>query len=121
MNAGKRKIEISTFQENEDYKVFLLSLKAGGVGINLTSADYVILFDPWWNPAVESQAVDRLHRIGQTRKVLAYKMVVKDTVEEKMLALQERKKKLVSELITTESGFFKSLSKEDVVRLFEAV
>ncbi len=121
MNAGKRKIEISTFQENEDYKVFLLSLKAGGVGINLTSADYVILFDPWWNPAVENQAVDRLHRIGQTRKVLAYKMVVKDTVEEKMLELQERKKKLVSELITTESSFFKSLSKEDVVRLFEAV
>lgn len=121
VSAGKRKIEIDTFQENEDYKIFLLSLKAGGVGINLTSADYVILFDPWWNPAVENQAVDRLHRIGQTRKVIAYKMVVKDTVEEKMLKLQERKKKLVSELITTESSFFKSLSKEDVARFFETV
>ena len=121
LNAGKRKEEINTFQENEDRKIFLLSLKAGGVGINLTSADYVILFDPWWNPAVENQAVDRLHRIGQLRKVMAYKMVVKNTVEEKILELQERKKKLVSQLITTESSFFKSLKKEDIARLFEAV
>jgi SNF2 family DNA or RNA helicase len=121
VDAGRRKIEIDKFQENEDHRIFILSLKAGGVGINLTSADYVILFDPWWNPAVENQAIDRLYRIGQSRKVIAYKMVVKNTVEEKMLELQERKKKLVGQLITTESSFFKSLEKEDIARLFEAV
>jgi non-specific serine/threonine protein kinase len=119
LNAARRKEEIHKFQNQDEYKLFLLSLKAGGVGINLTAADYVILFDPWWNPAVENQAVDRLHRIGQTRKVIAYKMIVENTVEEKMLELQERKKKLVSELITTEKGYFKSLSKEDVIGLFE--
>jgi non-specific serine/threonine protein kinase len=121
VDAGRRKIEIDKFQENEDHRIFILSLKAGGVGINLTSADYVILFEPWWNPAVENQAIDRLYRIGQSRKVIAYKMVVKNTVEEKMLELQERKKKLVGQLITTESSFFKSLEKEDIARLFEAV
>ncbi len=121
LNAGKRKEEINTFQENADRKIFLLSLKAGGVGINLTSADYVFLFDPWWNPAVENQAVDRLHRIGQSRKVMAYKMIVKNTVEEKILELQERKKKLVSQLITTESSFFKSLDINAIASLFEAM
>ncbi len=85
LNALRRKDEIKKFQEQVKHKIFLLSLKAGGVGINLTAADYVILFNPWWNPAVESQAVDRLHRIGQTRKVIAYKMIVKNTVEEKMM------------------------------------
>lgn len=85
LNALRRKDEIKKIQEQVEHKIFLLSLKAGGVGINLTAADYVILFDPWWNPAVESQAVDRLHRIGQTRKVIAYKMIVKNTVEEKMM------------------------------------
>ncbi len=85
LNALRRKDEIKKFQEQVEHKIFLLSLKAGGVGINLTASDYVILFNPWWNPAVESQAVDRLHRIGQTRKVIAYKMIVKNTVEEKMM------------------------------------
>ncbi len=119
VKSGQRKKEIQKFQEREEYRLFLLSLKAGGVGINLTAADYVILFDPWWNPAVESQAVDRVHRIGQTKKVIAYKMVTKGTVEEKMLILQERKKELANELITTETGFFKSLTKEDVIGMFE--
>ncbi|HPO50180.1 MAG TPA: DEAD/DEAH box helicase, partial [Spirochaetota bacterium] len=90
----KRDVEIKRFQEDEDTKLFLLSLKAGGVGINLTAADYVILFDPWWNPAAESQAVDRSHRIGQTRKVMVYKLIVKDTVEEKILELQNKKTRL---------------------------
>ena len=114
----KRRETIMDFQEKEDIKVFLLSLKAGGVGVNLTAADYVIIFDPWWNPAVESQAVDRAHRIGQKRKVIVYKMIVKDTIEEKMLKLQEKKKNLVENLITTEGSFFKSLSKKDIIDLF---
>ena len=100
-------------------KLFLLSIKAGGVGINLTAADYVILFDPWWNPAVESQAIDRSHRIGQKKNVFAYKLIVKDTIEEKILMLQEKKKKLVEDIITEESSFFKSLRKEDIIELFE--
>ena len=99
--------------------MFLLSLKAGGVGINLTAADYVIHFDPWWNPAAEAQAVDRSHRIGQTRKVTAYRLIVKDSIEEKILALQEKKRALVSELITEEASFFKSLSGRDIVGLFD--
>ncbi|MFH1258306.1 MAG: DEAD/DEAH box helicase [Elusimicrobiota bacterium] len=115
----QRKTEIKKFQEKPEIKLFLLSLKAGGIGINLTAADYVILFDPWWNPAVETQAIDRTHRIGQTRKVIAYKMIVKNTVEEKILELQEKKKNLVQEIITTESKFFKSLSKADIIDLFK--
>ncbi len=119
ISVRNRKEAINTFQENKDVNLFLLSLRAGGVGINLTAADYVILFDPWWNPAVETQAADRAHRIGQTRKVIVYKMIVKDTIEEKMLELQERKKNLVKELITTESSFFKAISKRDIVNLFK--
>jgi superfamily II DNA or RNA helicase len=110
--------EIDRFQAPGGPSVFLISLKAGGVGINLTAADYVVLLDPWWNPAVENQAVDRAHRMGQKRSVMVYRPIVKDSVEEKVLALQERKKELVSQLITEEGGFFKSLSREDVVSLF---
>lgn len=106
------------FQEDASVPIFLISLRAGGTGLNLTAADYVIHVDPWWNPAVELQATDRTHRIGQTKKVFAYKLIAKDTVEEKVLELQERKKKLVSQLITTDSGFFKGLTREDVQTLF---
>ncbi|WP_421942154.1 DEAD/DEAH box helicase [Pedobacter sp.] len=105
---------VSEFQENQDLKVFLISIKAGGVGLNLTQADYVFILDPWWNPAVEQQAIDRTHRIGQDKKVFIYKFIAKDTVEEKILALQNRKKSLASSLITTEESFFKSLSKDDI-------
>ncbi|WP_158798691.1 DEAD/DEAH box helicase [Pedobacter sp. L105] len=105
---------VSEFQENTSIKVFLISIKAGGVGLNLTQADYVFILDPWWNPAVEQQAIDRSHRIGQDKKVFIYKFIAKDTVEEKILALQNRKKRLASSLITTEESFFKSLSKEDI-------
>lgn len=105
---------VSEFQQNEDLKVFLISIKAGGVGLNLTQADYVFILDPWWNPAVEQQAIDRTHRIGQDKKVFIYKFIAKDTVEEKILALQKRKKSLANALITTEESFFKSLSKEDI-------
>ncbi|QEN05591.1 hypothetical protein EW093_12995 [Thiospirochaeta perfilievii] len=109
--------EIDNF--NNSNKVFLLSLKAGGVGINLTSADYVILFDPWWNPAVENQAIDRCYRIGQKNKVFAYKMIVKDTVEEKIIELQNKKKELAEGLVSAESGIIKSLTKDDLMGLFQ--
>lgn len=109
---------VGRFQDSEHCRVFLMSLKAGGVGINLTEADYVYLVDPWWNPAVEQQAIDRAHRIGQTKKVFAYKMICKDTIEEKILILQEKKKGIAKELISTEQGFIKKLTKEDVLGLF---
>ncbi|MCX6014430.1 MAG: C-terminal helicase domain-containing protein [Chloroflexales bacterium] len=96
----------------------MISLRAGGVGLNLTAADYVIHVDPWWNPAVEMQATDRTHRIGQTRPVMVYKMVVRDSVEEKILQLQERKRELVSQLITPERGGLKTLTRDDVELLF---
>lgn len=114
-----RDSEIRKFQNNNTVDLFLLSLKAGGTGINLTAADYVIIYDPWWNPAVEQQAMDRSHRIGQTEKVTVYKMIVKDTIEEKMLKLQEKKQKIVDELITAEDGFYKSLDPGDIADLFD--
>jgi SNF2 family DNA or RNA helicase len=118
--ATKNRGEIvAEFQQNTELKVFLISIKAGGVGLNLTQADYVFILDPWWNPAVEQQAIDRTHRIGQDKKVFIYKFIAKDTVEEKILALQNRKKKLASSLITTEESFFKSLSKEDISELLK--
>ncbi|MBL0741743.1 DEAD/DEAH box helicase [Chryseolinea lacunae] len=115
---NKRKDEVEKFTQDTNIKAFLISLKAGGVGLNLTVADYVYLVDPWWNPAAEQQAIDRAHRIGQTRKVFAYKMICKDTVEEKILQLQERKKMLADDLIQEDSGFVKNLSREDVEFLF---
>ncbi|MHC8947542.1 DEAD/DEAH box helicase [Sphingobacterium hungaricum] len=108
---------VREFKENENTKVFLISIKAGGVGLNLTEADYVFILDPWWNPAVEQQAIDRTHRIGQTRNVFIYKFISKDTVEEKILALQNKKKKLATSLITTEESFIKSLSQDDIKEL----
>ncbi|HEY3403693.1 MAG TPA: DEAD/DEAH box helicase [Ohtaekwangia sp.] len=115
---NKRKEEVSRFQEDETVKAFLISLKAGGVGLNLTTADYVYIVDPWWNPAAEQQAIDRAHRIGQKRKVFAYKMICKDSVEEKILQLQERKKMLADDLIQEDAGFVKTLSRDDVEFLF---
>ncbi len=114
-----RQSAVDEFQNNENIRIFLISLKAGGTGLNLTSADYVVHYDPWWNPAVEMQATDRAYRIGQTRKVFAYKLISKDSVEEKIIQLQSRKKELVNSLISTEESFFKSLEKEDILQLFE--
>ncbi len=113
-----REKAIQNFQNNDECRVFLISLKAGGVGLNLTAADYVYIVDPWWNPAVEQQAIDRTHRIGQTKNIFAYRMICKDTVEEKILELQERKKSLVKEIIADDTGFVKKLTKEDVLYLF---
>lgn len=115
----KDRIErVENFQSNDEYRVFLMSLKAGGVGLNLTAADYVYLVDPWWNPAVEAQAIDRAHRIGQDKSVFAYKMICKDTIEEKILQLQERKKAVAKDLINVEAGFIKALDQDDVRDLF---
>ncbi|HGY55599.1 MAG TPA: hypothetical protein ENK44_07865 [Caldithrix abyssi] len=114
-----RETPVRVFQEDENVRVFLISLKAGGTGLNLTAADYVIHYDPWWNPAVEMQATDRAYRIGQTRKVFAYKLISKDSVEEKIVKLQDKKKQLVNSLISTEEAFFKTLSKDDILDLFE--
>lgn len=112
--AGKRQEMVQTFQSDDDIKVFLISLKAGGVGLNLTAADYVYIVDPWWNPAAEQQAIDRTHRIGQKRKVFAYKMICKDSIEEKILKLQEIKSALADELISEDAAFVKKLTREDV-------
>jgi non-specific serine/threonine protein kinase len=114
----KRQERIDTFQNDPKVPFFLISLRAGGVGLNLTAADYVIHIDPWWNPAVEMQATDRTHRIGQDKPVFVYKLITRDSVEEKILLLQDKKRALVKQLITTESSFFKTLSTEDVEILF---
>lgn len=117
-SAEGRQRAITRFQEDEECRVFLISLKAGGVGLNLTAADYVYIVDPWWNPAVEQQAIDRTHRIGQTKNIFAYRMICKDTVEDKILKLQEKKKALAAELITDDTGFVKNLTREDLEYLF---
>ncbi len=117
-SAVDREKAIQRFQTDENCRVFLISLKAGGVGLNLTAADYVYIVDPWWNPAVEQQAIDRTHSIGQTKNIFAYRMICKDTVEDKILKLQERKRALAAELITDDTSFVKSLTKEDVEYLF---
>ncbi|MCB0698700.1 MAG: DEAD/DEAH box helicase [Chitinophagales bacterium] len=116
--ATQREQEIQKFQQNDDCRVFLISLKAGGIGLNLTAADYVYIVDPWWNPAVEQQAIDRTHRIGQTKNIFAYRLICKDTIEEKMLQLQERKRALASDLVSEDNAFLKKLTKEDITFLF---
>ena len=117
-SAPDREKAIQRFQNDAECRVFLISLKAGGVGLNLTAADYVYIVDPWWNPAVEQQAIDRTHRIGQTKNIFAYRMICKDTVEDKILTLQEKKRRLAADLITDDTGFVKSLTREDIEYLF---
>ncbi|MEY5034073.1 MAG: hypothetical protein RL447_451, partial [Bacteroidota bacterium] len=116
--APDREKAIRRFQDDDSVRVFLISLKAGGVGLNLTAADYVYIVDPWWNPAVEQQAIDRTHRIGQTKNIFAYRMICKDTIEDKILQLQEKKRALARDIVSDETGFVKSLSREDVEYLF---
>lgn len=96
-----------------------MSLKAGNAGITLTAADYVFLLDPWWNTAVEHQAIDRTHRIGQDKQVFAYKMICKNSIEEKIIQLQAKKQILSEELIQEEEGFVKQLTEEDLAFLLE--
>ncbi|MGZ8550413.1 MAG: DEAD/DEAH box helicase, partial [Chitinophagaceae bacterium] len=117
-SAPDREKAIQSFQNDDTVRVFLISLKAGGVGLNLTAADYVYIVDPWWNPAVEQQAIDRTHRIGQTKNIFAYRMICRDTIEDKILQLQDKKRALAKDLIADDSTFVKSLSREDVEYLF---
>jgi len=114
-----RQGQVEKFQTDESCKVFLISLKAGGVGLNLTKAEYVFLLDPWWNPAVEAQAIDRAHRIGQENKVIIYKFISRGSVEEKIMALQDRKLALAGELISNEESFMKSLDNADIRALLD--
>jgi len=109
-----RKARVERFQGDPDCRLFLISLKAGGTGLNLTAADYVFLLDPWWNPAVEAQAVDRAHRIGQDRPVIAYRLIAKETVEEKILALQETKRDLADAVLSAGGSALTKLSAEDL-------
>ena len=114
-----RQQHVDNFNENSNITVFLLSLKAGGTGLNLTSADTVIIYDPWWNPAVELQAADRTHRIGQTRTVSSIKLVVKDSIEEKILALQGKKQEIFDNLIENPASYSDKLSIEELRFLFQ--
>ncbi len=109
---------IQQFKEGEA-PLFLISLKAGGFGLNLTEADYCFLLDPWWNPAVEAQAIDRTHRIGQTRQVMVYRMISKGTIEEKVVALQDSKRKLINTVMDEADGFSKALTAQDIRGLLE--
>lgn len=113
-SSNDRKDQVERFNKDPNLKVFLISIKAGGLGLNLTEADYVFILDPWWNPAVEAQAIDRAHRIGQTKKVFTYKFITRNTVEEKILQLQKHKLKLSENLITTEESIIKQLTREDI-------
>lgn len=117
-SSKQREQSVNHFQENENLRVFLISLKAGGTGLNLTAADYVYVVDPWWNPAVENQAIDRCHRIGQNKKVFAYRMICTDTVEEKILDLQSKKIKIAGDIIQSDESILKKLDKQDITDLF---
>jgi SNF2 family DNA or RNA helicase len=110
---------VRNFQENDTIRVFLISLKAGGVGLNLTEADYVYIVDPWWNPAVENQAIDRCYRIGQKRNVIAVRLICPNTIEEKIIQLQTSKKEMIDDLIKVDLNASKNLAKEDLLLLLE--
>lgn len=112
--TGDRQSLVNRFQSDDGIRVFVMTLKTGGVGLNLTAADYVFIFDPWWNRSAEAQAVDRTHRIGQTNPVFCYRMIAKDTIEEKMLELQERKAGLVASLLSADAGAVKALDESDI-------
>ena len=110
-----RAAKVERFQTDTECPVFLISLKAGGLGLNLTAAEYVYLLDPWWNPAVEAQAIDRSHRIGQTQHVFAYRLICRGTVEEKILELQQKKRDLADAILSADNrGAAQNLSREDI-------
>jgi SNF2 family DNA or RNA helicase len=116
-STKNREAVVNNFQENADVRVFLISLKAGGTGLNLTEADYVYLVDPWWNPAVENQAIDRSYRIGQHKPVVAVRLFCPDTIEEKIMQLQDVKRTLSDDVVRTDTSIYKSISKEDLLSL----
>jgi len=110
----QRQQHVEHFQNDADCPLFLISLKAGGHGLNLTAADYVFILDPWWNPAVEAQAIDRAHRIGQERHVFAYRLIARDTVEEKIVELQRTKRDLAEAIISADGNVLSRLTSEDL-------
>jgi SNF2 family DNA or RNA helicase len=113
-----RQPRVERFQNDPSCRLFLISLKAGGLGLNLTAAEYVFLLDPWWNPAVEAQAIDRAHRIGQARHVFAYRLIARDTVEERVLELQQRKRTLADAILSADGSLLSDLKREDLELLF---
>lgn len=117
--VSKRIEMVDEFNKNENVKVFLISLKAGGTGLNLTSADVVIHYDPWWNVSSENQATDRAYRIGQKNSVQVYKLITSNSIEEKINKMQERKEKLSKDVLSTEETFINKLSKDEILNLFE--
>ena len=117
-SLGERERQVQQFQENESVRVFLISLKAGGTGLNLTAADYVYIVDPWWNPAVENQAIDRCYRMGQDKHVVAYRMICQNSIEEKIMELQSVKSQLAKDLIGDGEGILASLDREGMLELF---
>ena len=112
--TSKRGDRVERFQTDAACTVFLISLKAGGQGLNLTAADYVFILDPWWNPAVEAQAIDRAHRMGQERSVFAYRLISRDTVEERIMELQKDKKSLAEAVINADNSLISDLTAEDL-------
>ena len=117
--VGERIKLVDEFNTNKDIKVFLISLKAGGTGLNLTGADMVIHYDPWWNLSAENQATDRTYRIGQKKNVQVYKLITKNSIEEKIYELQQKKAKLIDNMLSTDATFISKLSKDDIMALFE--
>ena len=115
----KREKAVADFMEDDSCSVFLISLKAGNTGLNLVKADYVFIVDPWWNPAVEAQAIDRTHRIGQDKHVFAYRLICTDSIEEKIMALKAKKRKVASDIINVDDKIFKSMNKDQILNLFE--
>jgi len=113
----KRGEHVKRFQEDADCPLFLISLKAGGHGLNLTAADYVFILDPWWNPAVEAQAIDRAHRIGKMRPVFAYRLICEDTVEQRIVNLQQKKRNLADAIVGQQENLLRSLTRDDLKML----
>jgi SNF2 family DNA or RNA helicase len=111
---------VRRFQTDPEVKAFIMTLKTGGSGLNLTAADYIFILDPWWNSAAETQAMDRSHRIGQVNPVFCFRLIAKDTIEERILELQKRKADLAGALLTDDPGSLKALSPDDVAYLVGA-
>ncbi|MGA1248857.1 MAG: DEAD/DEAH box helicase, partial [Candidatus Kapaibacteriota bacterium] len=113
-SSTNRQSIVEKFQKDDSIRAFVMTLKTGGLGLNLTSADMIFLYDPWWNIAAENQAIDRSHRIGQVNTVLSYKLIARGSIEEKILKLQDRKRELFDAIISTDGGSLKSLTEEDI-------
>ena len=114
----KRENVIRSFQDDPENRIFLISLKAGGVGLNLTEADYVFIIDPWWNPAAENQAINRAHRIGQDKHVFVYRFITENSIEEKIQKLKDRKSSLADKFINSNNPF-EAITQEEIVELFK--